>query len=74
MMKRLVSDFRALPLVSFDSEAGIVYQKINPQKNQIAKMDTRIAAIAIAYDLTLLTRNYRDFSKAIGLKIEDWTV
>ncbi|MEL7143946.1 MAG: type II toxin-antitoxin system VapC family toxin [Cyanobacteria bacterium J06643_4] len=73
MMKRLVSDFRALPLVSFNSSAGVAYKRINPQKNKIAKMDARIAAIAIAHELILLTRNHKDFSKVIGLEIEDWT-
>jgi len=37
-------------------------------------MDLRIAAIAIANDLTLLTRNAIDFERVPNLHFEDWTI
>ena len=36
-------------------------------------MDKLIAAHAIAEDLTVVTRNVRDFATYPGLRIEDWT-
>jgi tRNA(fMet)-specific endonuclease VapC len=36
-------------------------------------MDLRIAAVAVAHDATLLSRNLSDFSKVPGLRAEDWT-
>jgi tRNA(fMet)-specific endonuclease VapC len=37
-------------------------------------MDARIAAIALFGELTLLTRNHKDFGKVVGLLVEDWTI
>jgi tRNA(fMet)-specific endonuclease VapC len=74
MMMRLVSDFKVLPLISFDAGAATIFERLQAQRIQLAKMDARIAAIALCRGLILLTRNHRDFSKVSGLAIEDWTV
>jgi tRNA(fMet)-specific endonuclease VapC len=37
-------------------------------------MDARIAAIALFRELTLLTRNHKDFGKVVGLPVQDWTI
>ncbi|MDZ8260642.1 hypothetical protein [Nostoc sp. ChiQUE01b] len=34
---------------------------------------TGYSAIALSRKLVLLTRNHRDFSKILGLLIQDWT-
>jgi tRNA(fMet)-specific endonuclease VapC len=37
-------------------------------------MDLKIAAIALANEATLLTRNLVDFGRIGGLKAEDWSI
>jgi tRNA(fMet)-specific endonuclease VapC len=74
MMERLISDFKVLPLVTFDSGVAKAFNQFHSQRIQLAKMDARIAAIALFHKLILLTRNHRDFSKVTGLLFEDWTV
>jgi tRNA(fMet)-specific endonuclease VapC len=37
-------------------------------------MDLKIAAIVLAHDAILITRNSSDFRKISGLSIEDWTL
>ncbi|NJR62702.1 MAG: type II toxin-antitoxin system VapC family toxin [Cyanobacteria bacterium CRU_2_1] len=74
MMTRLVTDFKVLPLISFDAGAATTFDQLQAQRIQLAKMDARIAAIALSRGLILLTRNHRDFGKVAGLLIEDWTV
>ena len=72
-MMRLVNDFKTLPVLPFDEGAGKIFTQLQQQKIQLAKMDARIASIALFHKLILLTRNHRDFNKVKGLSIEDWT-
>lgn len=74
IMARIVSDFKVLPIASFDAGAATEYVELESQRIQLAKMDARIAAIALSHKLILLTRNHRDFGKVAGLVIENWTV
>lgn len=74
MMTRLIQDFKVLPLVSFGVDAATALSRLQAQRIQLGKMDARIAAIAMSRELILLTRNHKDFVKAIGLVFEDWTV
>ena len=39
---------------------------------RIGTMDLKIAAIALANDAILLSRNLTDFSKVPALRVEDW--
>ncbi len=73
-----VEYFKGVPIVNFDDAAHQVYQQLlrdNPplRKNRLQK-DMRIAAIALALDATVVTRNRKDFGLVPGLSIVDWTV
>lgn len=74
MMARLVNDFKVLPILPFDAGAAATFEQLKAQRIQLAKMDGRIAAIALSRGLILLTRNHQDFGKVAGLTIEDWTI
>ncbi|MDZ7996099.1 MAG: type II toxin-antitoxin system VapC family toxin [Nostoc sp. EfeVER01] len=63
MMVRLVNDFKVLPLVSFDADAATALSQLQAKRIQLARMDSRIAAIALSRKLVLLTRNHRDLGK-----------
>jgi len=73
-MSRLLADYCAVTVVEFDAAAGAVFDGLQAQKVRIATMDLRIASIALSRQLTLLTRNSRDFQQVPGLTIEDWTI
>jgi tRNA(fMet)-specific endonuclease VapC len=40
--------------------------------SRIGPNDLLIAATALANDLTLVTHNVREFSRVLGLRVEDW--
>lgn len=41
-------------------------------KLNVGPNDLRIAATALEYDLTVVTRNLRDFERVPGLQVENW--
>lgn len=73
-MAKLVNDFKIMPILPFDADAATAFEQLQAQRIQLAKMDARIAAIALSRELILLTRNSKDFSKVAELPIEDWTM
>jgi tRNA(fMet)-specific endonuclease VapC len=74
LLIEILQGFASAPVLPFDNEAIAVFDELRSQKVRVARMDLRIASIAISRDLVLLTRNVRDFSKVPKLVTEDWTV
>ncbi len=62
-----------IPIVAFDGEAASTAAHLQKSKLRLGTMDIRIAAIAMANDALLLSRNLRDFQRVPGLRVEDWT-
>lgn len=66
-----------LEIIDFDYNATVEYGKIRAGLERIGTpigpLDTLIAAHAISLDLTLITNNEKEFSRIVGLKIENWT-
>jgi tRNA(fMet)-specific endonuclease VapC len=74
MFDRVLSAFSVALVLSFDTQASMVFDRLVGQRVRVATMDLRIASIALSQGMTLLTRNTRDFSKVPGLVLGDWTV
>lgn len=43
------------------------------RERPIGPFDGMIASVALAHNLTVLTRNVREFSRVPGLQVEDWS-
>lgn len=74
---RLLEEFFAPFLsVPFDDACTEYYGQIQADLRRTGYMiganDLMIAAIAKTHDLTLVTHNIREFSRVVGLRIEDW--
>jgi tRNA(fMet)-specific endonuclease VapC len=63
-------------ILGFDSSVGRRAAELRYALEQrgegIGPMDTLIAATALAYNVTLVTRNVREFGRVQGLKVADW--
>jgi tRNA(fMet)-specific endonuclease VapC len=68
-----IETFRGIPVVPFDRRAASEFERLRQARVRIGTMDLKIAAIVLAYDATLLSRNLSDFGKVSGLRVEDWT-
>jgi tRNA(fMet)-specific endonuclease VapC len=73
LFDKLVQSLLKFPVVRFDDAAAAMQGVLQALKTGVKPMDLRIAAIALANNLTLVTRNVSDFTRVPNLKIEDWT-
>lgn len=64
--------FPKLTILPFDEDAARQFVRLQQQRIRIGTMDLKIAAICLAHDATLLTRNVVDFEKVPGLSVENW--
>ena len=60
----------------FERRAAETYGRLRADLERVgtplAEPDLRIASIALTHDLTVVTGNVRHFSRAPGLRVENW--
>lgn len=75
-LERLSRFFVAFESIPFDDDAASQYTLVRTQLQRagtpIGGNDMMIASIALASDLTLLTRNQDEFLRVAGLRLEAW--
>jgi tRNA(fMet)-specific endonuclease VapC len=69
---RQVELFAAWTILPWDHEAVETFNRLRGQGARVGTQDLKIAAIALAHDARLLTRNAVDFAKVPGLHFENW--
>ena len=71
--EKILNDFGRMQLLPFDQKSADVFDDLVRQKlGQVGTMDLRIAAVAIANQMILLTQNTVDFDRIPNLQIDDW--
>lgn len=68
-----IETFKNIPLLPFDEKAADEFERLQQAKVRVGTMDLKIAAIALAHNATLLTRNTSDFGKVPNLETQDWS-
>ena len=61
-------------IIDFTESSATRFQALRKQGIRIGTMDLRIAAITLAHNAILISRNLRDFRQVPGLRVEDWTL
>ena len=64
--------FSRWSILPLDDESAANFVRLRAQGIRIGTQDLKIAAITLAHDATLLTRNTGDFAQVPGLKFENW--
>lgn len=72
-LHKTVEALRQMEVIPYSQLAIEEQLRLRRQFRQHGKMDLAIAAIALEFDATLVTRNRIDFEQIPGLKIEDWS-
>lgn len=73
MLERMVTSYAEISLLGFTRAAADEFERLQKLRLRIGTMDLKIAAITLAHNATLLSRNLKDFSKVPGLQVEDWS-
>lgn len=72
LFQRSMEALTKLPILPFDEDASTIYHRLKSSHPRVGSMDLKIAAICIAHDALLLTRNLKDFSPIHGLQVANW--
>lgn len=63
-----------LTVLPFSRTAVDRYLALRAILRRLGKQDLAIAAVALEYDATVVTRNRQDFDQVPNLRVEDWSV
>jgi tRNA(fMet)-specific endonuclease VapC len=65
--------FSSVPVVLFDQACEDQFQHLQSLRLRVGTQDLKIAATGLAHNLTVVTRNRRDYERIPALTIEDWS-
>ncbi len=75
-LRSLQQLFAVVPSIAFDDDAahwyGVIRSDLSKRGKPLGPNDLMIAATALANDLTVVTRNMREFVRVPGLRLEEW--
>ncbi len=73
LVARLLPIWTRFPVTTFTEPAILRFEHLRSLRLNVGSMDLRIGAIALEGQLTVVTRNQRDFARIPGLTLVDWS-
>jgi tRNA(fMet)-specific endonuclease VapC len=74
LVSRLLPVWERFVVLSFSETSILRFEQLRSLRLNVGLMDLRIAAIALENNLTVVTRNQRDFGRVPGVAAVDWSV
>ena len=74
MVARLLPSWSQFSVIPINEPALGRFDQLVGMRLNVGAMDLRIAAVALEYNLTVVTRNLRDFRRVPALITEDWSI
>jgi tRNA(fMet)-specific endonuclease VapC len=72
-LKQHLLAYLRIEVWDYDVRAAQEFERLRGMKLGVGTLDLKIAAIVVARNAVLLSRNLRDFRRVPGLSVEDWT-
>jgi tRNA(fMet)-specific endonuclease VapC len=72
-LRKAIADLAKLNILDYNPTADAIYEELKRQRLHVGSQDLRIAAITLANQGCLVTRNRSDFGRISSLTFEDWT-
>jgi tRNA(fMet)-specific endonuclease VapC len=72
-LAKSISFLSKAAILPFDEAAIDCFEQLKGMKLGVGAPDLRLAATALHYRATVVTRNVRDFQHVPGLNVEDWS-
>ena len=73
-LQETLAFYASIHVLPYDPEAQVQFAHLRRQRVRIGPQDLRIAAIALRWRATVVTRNSRDFGQVPGLNMVDWSI
>ena len=70
---RADNELHRFPIVPYTDAAHTYFTGFAPAVRRLGRADCQIAAVALANNYTVVTRNMRHFTQIPGIVCEDWT-
>ena len=71
-LSRHLETYRRLTVLDFEQQAAKHFERLTSNRIKIGTLDLKIAAITLANEATLLSRNLKDFEKVPALDVQNW--
>ena len=73
-LQETLAFYASIHVLAYDPDAQVQFAHLRRQRVRIGTQDLRIAAIALRWRATVVTRNSRDFGQVPGLNMVDWSI